>query len=334
MILVWDRSLIIEGIGEQNEKRLIKIVTLNGMGSSINVLTTAHEKYLVCGNDDGTIRFYDFYFKLVAWFEELCLSTVKSISFSKTDAKPATNEIQENNEEVFKCSDFLVSDESALVCMLQSHLFEEITPEKKKGYTIMCGIQSSISAIAVHPNQSILAIAGSEGFILLWDYIKKGNPISNYEYFRREEFNSKNSEGKIFTAIEFTPDGNEILIAQYDGGIKIMDAHTGTFIKLNSPLKTSERKGYPITQLIVSQDGKYFAVCDTNRCVSLFKKDHLQGDPSKPIEWQFTGKILSHEIEVCSIAFGQGLDEQGMPMHRLFSVGKDRRLFEYDVYNS
>ena len=28
-ILVWDRSLIIEGIGEQNEKRLIKIVTFN-----------------------------------------------------------------------------------------------------------------------------------------------------------------------------------------------------------------------------------------------------------------------------------------------------------------
>ena len=28
-ILVWDQSLIIEGVGEQNEKRLIKVVTLN-----------------------------------------------------------------------------------------------------------------------------------------------------------------------------------------------------------------------------------------------------------------------------------------------------------------
>ena len=28
-ILVWNRSLIIEGIGEENEKRLIKIVTFN-----------------------------------------------------------------------------------------------------------------------------------------------------------------------------------------------------------------------------------------------------------------------------------------------------------------
>jgi len=32
-VIVWDRSLIIEGIGEQNEKRLIKIVALNELNS-------------------------------------------------------------------------------------------------------------------------------------------------------------------------------------------------------------------------------------------------------------------------------------------------------------
>jgi len=55
MILVFDRSLIIEGLGEQNEKRLIKIVTLNGGQASINVLTTVHDKYLVIGNEKGKI---------------------------------------------------------------------------------------------------------------------------------------------------------------------------------------------------------------------------------------------------------------------------------------
>ncbi len=42
-ILVWDRSLIIEGIGEQNEKRLIKIVNFNQNNSPINVLMTVHD---------------------------------------------------------------------------------------------------------------------------------------------------------------------------------------------------------------------------------------------------------------------------------------------------
>ena len=126
-------------------------------------------------------------------------------------------------------------------------MFEEIEPQKKKGFTIMHGIQSSISAIAVHPSQSILAIAGSEGFIHIWDYVKKGDPIRNYDFFKKED-TGKGSDGKVFTCIEFTPDGQEILVAQYNGYIKIMDAQTGNFKKLNTELKVSEKvKGYPIT---------------------------------------------------------------------------------------
>jgi hypothetical protein len=45
----------------------------------------------VCGNADGSIRFYDFHFKVVAWFEEMNLNTIKSISFSKSDPKPAAD---------------------------------------------------------------------------------------------------------------------------------------------------------------------------------------------------------------------------------------------------
>lgn len=83
-ILVFDRSLIIEGIGEADQKRLIKIVTLNNK-TSINQLLTIDRKYLVVGNSDGTIRFYDFQFKVAAWFENLNLYAIKSISFSKLD---------------------------------------------------------------------------------------------------------------------------------------------------------------------------------------------------------------------------------------------------------
>jgi len=53
-ILVWARSIMVDGIGEQNEKRLIKVVTLNGLNAQINILTI-YDKYLVCGNNNGTI---------------------------------------------------------------------------------------------------------------------------------------------------------------------------------------------------------------------------------------------------------------------------------------
>jgi WD40 repeat protein len=230
-LLVWDRSLIIEGIGEQNEKRLIKIVPLNPNYSPINMLMTVHDQYLVCGNSDGTIRFYDFHFKVVAWFEELNLSTVKSISFSKTEPKAAANQDyqQSADDEVvdkssaFACSDFLVTDDSALVCMLQSSIFEEIEPAKKKGYTIFHGLKSAVKAIAVHPKRPILAIAGLERFVLFWDYLKKGDPIlHNYDLFRKGEDSSKDKEGggkgaQQFSTMVFTPEGDELLIGQSNG---------------------------------------------------------------------------------------------------------------------
>ena len=72
--------------------------------------------------------------------------------------------------------------------------------------------------------------------------------------------------------------------------------------------------------------------------MSLFKYEKVPSpDPVKfpdYKEWRFAGKQLAHEVEVCSITFGDGLDENGMQMNRLFSVGLDRRVFEYDVYKS
>jgi WD40 repeat protein len=287
---VWDRSLIIEGIGEQNEKRLVKIVFLNTSNyQPINILQTVHDEYLVCGNSDGTIRFYDFGFKLAAWFEDLNLSTVKSISFSKTEPRAANNNYdQEDAEKMydFKCSDFLVTDDNALMCMLNSTIFEEIQPAKKKGFTIMHGFKSSISAIAVHPSRPLLAIAGSEGFILIWDYVKKGDPIiNNYASFGGKKDTKDKNIKKFFTTMEFTPDGSELLIGQYNGYIQVLDPKTGEPKKVATQLRTSENNFHPITQLIISNDGKYFACCDVANCVSLFKKDYVGEDENKPMEW-------------------------------------------------
>lgn len=76
-IMVWEVSKIKTGIGQPGERKLEKVVILNPENSynkqlsvSINILLTIDDKYLVCGNADGTIRFYDFFFKAAAWFEE------------------------------------------------------------------------------------------------------------------------------------------------------------------------------------------------------------------------------------------------------------------------
>ena len=196
----------------------------------------------------------------------------------------------------------------------------------------------------MHPKRPILALAGQERFVLFWDYQKKGDPIlHNYDLFRKGEDSTKDkSEGSgkgpfYFTSMAFTPDGEELLIGQSNGTIQVMDANTGMYKKYSQTLKVSDNFSPQILSLIVANDsmgGKYFATMDSRQCVCLFKKDYLQGDTTKPYEWQFHGKRKTHEIEITSIGFGESLDENERTKLRLFSIGRDRRIFEYDIYAS
>lgn len=118
-----------------------------------------------------------------------------------------------------------------------------------------------------------------------------------------------------------------------------MDANTGIYKKYQQPVKLTENESSkPQTLSIIvgndSMGNKYFATMDSTQAVCLFKKDYQFGDTTKPIEWLFYGKIISHEIQITSITFGESLDENENTKLRLFSIGKDRRVFEYDVYNS
>ena len=189
LILVWDRSLVVEKVGDQNEKRIMKIVNF-AKDIEITTLTTVHDRYLVAGYKNGHIKFYDFDFKIIAWFDDLGFSDIKSVSFSKKkpqkadhgktplqfDQPPPTKKGQPEEDprghaEDFSCSDFLVSDANALICSLKSDIFEAIKSSgESRGYTLMCGINSSICGVAVHPFEPLVAIAGSDGFVLLWNY--------------------------------------------------------------------------------------------------------------------------------------------------------------------
>lgn len=173
-ILVWEVSKIKTGIGQIGEKKLEKVVQLNIDNSAINILLTV-DNYLVCGNEDGTIRFYDVYFKAEAWFEDQHLSEVKSISFSRRRAIEAGDEnnlMDQDKAETnrFKCSDFLVADSSGMVAELKATMYEAIDANKKRGITIMKGLKSAVSAIAVHPNQALLAVAQDDGWIGIYEY--------------------------------------------------------------------------------------------------------------------------------------------------------------------
>ena len=117
----------------------------------------------------------------------------------------------------------MVADANALICSLKSDIFEAIkgSPENR-GYTLMCGINSSICGVAVHPHEPLVAIAGSDGFILLWNYERRQDePKRNFEHIQKDD-SSKIDE--VFCSIEWVPDGSEILVGKHNGIIAVMDS--------------------------------------------------------------------------------------------------------------
>ena len=317
-LLVWDMSLIVDGMAHTDEKRLTKVLELHQDCTAIHTLMV-QEDYLVTGNKDGSVRFYDFDLKICAWFENLDLGCIKSISFAT--GSPAMSEEEENDElmnEDFKCADFIVADSNAVVCKLKSSIFEELEPDEKKGEVIFTGLKSAINCIASHPTEPILAIGGKSGFIITWNYNTK-----------EESYKQLNEEP---CAIEYSPDGAYLIEGTSVGLIRIYDPFSMN--ELQAPCKTSERTTYRIKQLIIAYDSQHFATMDEDNCVCLFKRDHKYGDENEPIEWVFYGKVRSHDIAITSIAFGVSLDQKDQKQLRLFSIGKDRALFEYNVRDS
>ncbi len=70
-----------------------------------------------------------------------------------------------------------------------------------------------MAAITLHPIDPILAIAGSEGYVLLWNYIEKETILHHYVNMEKEEP----------TTMMFTPDGMELLIGTTNATVLVLD---------------------------------------------------------------------------------------------------------------
>lgn len=106
-IVVWDESPLQDADAEAGERRAIKIVSFNP-NIQENVLPTEEDlkfpfcvvdtigEYLVVGDCEGSVRFYDFQFRAWAWFENPSDGEIRSISFAH---ESTLEEEEENNSD-------------------------------------------------------------------------------------------------------------------------------------------------------------------------------------------------------------------------------------------
>lgn len=119
------------------------------------------------GTTVGTVRFYDFRFRILCWFEDLKLDQINSISFCQFKEESVPHNLTQDDlaEEDIDFPDFLVCDAGAKISMLGSSLFREIEPAKRKGQVILQSIQKKILWMSVDVDSKNVAMSCSNGVV-------------------------------------------------------------------------------------------------------------------------------------------------------------------------
>lgn len=346
-IVVWDISLIMENFSQPEERRKIKLVNLMNTSNksetalkkgtaSINILKI-QGPYLVVGASNGSIRFYDFQYRIISWFEDIDIVSITSISFAHDGLSDHSESMkyaitgmdkEEKENEQFDCPEFIVVDLNAKITILKGNLFEEIDKENKKGTLLLRSIVDPIISIAVRPNSNNLALACEKGTIYEWDFHEKPNSLQVLRTFDVSE---------TPTCIDYSPDGKYLAVATRIGSLffYVYDYEKTEWQSSYLFIYENDNQSKPrIHYQVFASDSKHLATMNEDISVCLFKIDHKYGDPSQPKEWEFSGKVRAHILPLTSISFGESLTDKGDIKLRLFSIAADKRLIEYDVHNS
>jgi len=289
------------------ERRAAKIVKLHT--AAVRNLLTAGE-YLVSGGDDGHVRFYDFEFRIIAWFEDLDAGPLASISFAVPTKAPKPSGGAASG--VLSCPDFVVGTTNALIVSCTPSMFDELSPQKRRGMLLVQGQDAAVHGLAAHPSLTRFAVTGRAGLLQLWDYAEKRLLLMRM------------FDKLMGHTLAFSPNGKFLAIGFTTGLLKVLVGMT------LEEVATFRASAGCITSAAFSSDNTYLATADTDNCVGVFRLGNPGDEPTAKKEWIYVGKYRGHYKPITGLSFGEGSDGSA----RLFSCGEDRALVEYDLARS
>lgn len=115
--------------------------------------------YVAIACADGAVRFYDYFLRLEAWFEDFAAGPLSSLSFacqkcSYPDGEAGAPGLQ------FWVPDFIVGTTDAFIVGAESSLFDEIKADDRRG-TLVMQVLLCICYGALHVNdRHVIVLAG------------------------------------------------------------------------------------------------------------------------------------------------------------------------------
>ncbi|KAG1654648.1 hypothetical protein FOA52_010276 [Chlamydomonas sp. UWO 241] len=302
-LVVWDEQGVTVQVGTRaTDRRAIKLMRIHS--SPVTVLTTVGD-YIVSGGADGFVRFYDPLLRIVAWFEDLCVGPIAGIAFSA--APPSSSATMDAADTInrFMAPDFVVSTAESRLLAVQSASFEEYDAGRRRGTVVLDAMRCGVADIASHPTRAEFAVLNTDGTLQRWDSVS-------------HVCVSERAFPKLSGAcVSYSRDGGFLVAGFDDGYVHVID--TESLQDIHSARNTPAR----VCRVVASTTGEALAVADARHHVLLYcLLPHKNGQ-----RWEYVGKSQAHHAEVVGLQFGESPSGQT----RLFSLGADGRLAEYDL---
>lgn len=327
-IVVWENraetSKKDRGNATIQVKTAVKVVKLLECG--INFIDVSPNKYLVLGCADGAVRFYDYFLRLEAWFEDLNAGPISSISFSVQSCPYSPTEAGQPGLK-FWAPDFIVGTKKAFVVGVESSIFDEIRREDRRGTLLMQGLSDAVISVSCHPVLPLVAFLCKGGILQLWNYemkllmnVREFSPASAAHNNQFEKTTiSKNVQARD---IAFHPSGKMLVVGFSSGVVKTLSTETLQDIQSFAPSTDGVEK------LKFSLSGNFLSGVDEHNHVLLFKREGNEDVTSKGA-FQYIGRVRAHTGKVAGVEFGMK-----DTIETLVSVSDDRYCLEYDLVNS
>ncbi|XP_016119496.1 WD repeat-containing protein 66-like, partial [Sinocyclocheilus grahami] len=285
-------------------RKAVKLVPLQK--EAITVLTLI-DSFIVTGDVNGHIKFYDGNLKLINVYNEFSLDPIRSISFSKE--KPSISDLRYPKDCTLDAKPFIIRN---FVLSTTHATAVHVNAQINVPQTLLKEHVEPLETVACHPKQPLVAMGSHSGTIKVWDYEHKKAVCSRV--FQPH---------KQIQCITYDPQGFYLAVGFASGALQIVDACT---------LQSDGKEGLhysqdSITHLTFSQDSSYLAAADTGKAVTLLRRCK---EGTQEV-WKYQGRHHSHYKPIQDLLFGVDLDSS---QPRLLSLGMDRWLVEYDLQNS
>ncbi|XP_051981544.1 cilia- and flagella-associated protein 251-like [Xyrauchen texanus] len=302
-IVLWDKQS--KSVSRQPlVRKAIKIIPLQKQG--ISVLTLI-DSFIVTGDVNGHIAFYDENLKLIILYKEFSLDPIRSISFSKE--MPSTNSLGYQEDCTLSAKPLIIRN---FVLSTTRATVVYVNAQRNVPLTLLEEHEEHLEAVACHPKQPLVAMGSYSGTIKVWNYERKEAVCSRVFQLHKQ-----------IQCITYDPQGFYLAVGYASGALQVLDAST-----LQSDGEQCLQYSQDgITHLTFSQDSLYLAAADTGKAVTFLR---LCKEGTQEI-WKYQGRHHSHYKPILDLLFGVDLDSN---QPRLLSLGMDRRLVEYDLQNS